>query len=141
MDFKQEFESYIKVAKELERRQTLLKENIFKAINEIADEHKKCVNQISEHIFTIKLSQFFESGCLSPEYYDWRKSAEYVIGYLEKSSDVMQYKSKLVSLLNQKGKVVFIETKMQIRHVVYTETITTKHPICREFVEKIVELL
>lgn len=136
MDVKEIYTSIDELTAQLEAMTAKLEEAVRLAVKEAAAENPTKLNRISSNIFTIKLSEMTGKPW-SPSFYDWNKSAEFIIEYL-KNKPCTDWKKILQSKLEKAtGDVVPFDTKTGSGW--WRTTYTT--PVDKRFVEKIIAKL
>lgn len=136
MDVKEIYTSIDELTAQLEAMTAKLEEAVRLAIKEAATENPTKLKRISSNIFTIKLSEITGKPW-SPSFYDWNKSAEFIIEYL-KNKPCTDWKKILQSKLEKAtGDVVNFDKTTGSGY--WRTTYTT--PVDKRFVEKIIAKL
>lgn len=136
MDVKEIYTSIDELTAQLEAMTAKLEEAVRLAVKEAAAENPTKLNRISSNIFTIKLSEMTGKPW-SPSFYDWNKSAEFIIEYL-KNKPCTDWKKILQSKLEKAtGDVVNFDKTTGSGW--WRTTYTT--PVDKRFVEKIIAKL
>lgn len=136
MEVKAILKRFDDISNEIKELEVELVLAITKAINEAAQENPHNISRVSKNIFVINSSELCGNPW-NPSYYDWVASSNVVVEYLQ-GKDVKKWKSLLQEKLDKaNGKIIEFEKKAYCKGYAYT----TKTPIERIFIEKIVSKL
>lgn len=136
MDVKKIHSSIDDLTAQLEAMTEKLKEAVKLAVREAASENPNKLKRVTSNIFIINFSEMTGKPW-NPSFYDWNKSAEFIIDYL-KNKPCTDWKKILQSKLEKAtGNVVPFETKTGSGY--WKTTYTT--PVDKRFIEKIIAKL
>lgn len=136
MDIKEIYSNIDNLTAQLDEMTAKLKEAAKMAINESAKENPNNLKRVGKNAFIINFSQIMGNPW-NPSFYDWDKSAEFVVDYL-KNKPCMEWKDILQEKLKKAtGNVVAFEKKLSIGGYSYTN-ITS---LDKNFIQKIVDRL
>lgn len=123
---------------QIKQLQVELKNTIIAAINEAAEGNPYHIKKLGANCFIIKSSQMIGRPW-SPAFYDWEKSAQFLVEILE-NRDVTKWVSTLEGWLESaKGYVVEIKQRKYYRGCCAYEDYTT--PIDKAYLEKVIEII